>query len=240
LTSTGSEGDGFVRCNVVGVDGDVIVAGGFIGTATFGGASLVSLGGSDVFVARFRGGDGGHVWSRRQGGASQDAAYALSTDGTRIFVGGYFRGTTNLGGTDLVAAGASDGFVAAYDAGDGSPAWSKRFGDTGSDETSAIAASSRQLAVSLGFGDAITIGAQSFTASSGQSTAIAQLDLATGEPSGAWQFGDDRSERLALTYAGRQLAGNGAFTGATNLFGTPLASIGSEDIAVFRVDLDLH
>jgi hypothetical protein len=170
---------------------------------------------------------------------AHETAYALATDGARVFIGGTFAGTTNLGGSDLLAAGATDAFVASYNAADGTPAWSRRFGGTYSttyynEETLSIAATPSQLAIILNFYGTITLGSQSFNAGG---IAIARLDQTSGEPTHAWQFGSG-ARHLAVTYAGRQLAGNGTFTEATYLFGTPLASIGSEDIVAFRVDLD--
>lgn len=242
LTSTGDERfDG--GCNVIAVEGDVIAAGGFRGTATLGGASLVSLGGGeDVFVARFRGTDGSHVWSKRHGGISSDGVRALATDGARVYVGGYFAGAANFGGDDLISAGDTDAFVAAYSAVDGTQAWSRGFGGTSINGTMAIAASPSQLAATVYFVDPITIGTEPLTPSASDienpDTAILRLDPENGSPTRAWHFGSTTldSNYMAVTYAGRQLAGNGTFKQTTNLFGTTLMAVGNEDIAAFRVD----
>lgn len=245
LASTGDECDFTLipptplRCNVVGIGGDVIATGGFAGTAALGSGNRASSGSSDIFIARFRGNDGGHVWSMRYGGTSQERAYALATDGTRVLVGGIFYDTTNLGGPDLTAPGLLNAFVAAYSASTGTHVWSQRFGGS---EIGTIAASSNQLAFSLPFSTTIQIGTQTFTADTrngpNPDIAIVRLDPANGEPSRAWQFGSPGFDQMSLTYAGPQLAGNGSFGDVANLFGTPLRSAGIQDIAVFRVDLD--
>lgn len=245
LISTGDEeaqGGFDRRCNVIALDGDVIASGGFRGTASFGGANLVSLGGGrDVFVARFRGSDGSHVWSRRYGGTSEDTSYALATDGARIVVGGQFGGTANFGGADLTSAGGFDAFVSAYGAGDGTPLWSSCFGSASNDGTFGIAANQTQLTATISFVDTMKIGDQTLTPSvsdiENPDTAIVRLEQASGSPSRVWYFGSTALDNngTAISYAGSQLAGCGTFAGMTNLFGTDLVSQGAEDIAVFRV-----
>lgn len=196
----------------------------------------MSAGGRDVFVARFGGSDGGHVWSMRYGGMDHETTYSLATDGAHVFIGGKFSGTTNLGNSDLVAVGATDALVASYNAADGAPVWSRRFGSAHStfftDETLSVAANPSQVAVTLSSADTITLGGQTFNAG----VAITRLDPASGEPIRAWHF--TNGGYMAVTYAGPQLAGHGTFTTMTYLFGTPLTSLGEQDIAVFRVEID--
>jgi hypothetical protein len=101
LTSTGHEQFDEFRvepCDVLAVDGDVIATGLFTGTASLGGSNLTALGDTDVFVARFRGMDGVHLWSKRHGGTGSDSAYELATDGARVFVGDSSRGSRTSAG----------------------------------------------------------------------------------------------------------------------------------------------
>lgn len=245
LTSTGHEQlEEFddERCDVIPVDGDVIATGLFRGTATLGGANLLALGDGDVFVARFRGMDGIHLWSKRYGGTDSDSAYELATDGTRVFVGGTFGGTANFGGADLTSAG-TDAFVAAYGIADGSHVWSQRLGGVSADSLASLAAGPTQMAATIRFVDRITIGDQSLTAnvsdSSNPDIAITRLNPENGTPIRAWHFGSPVLDysNMDVTFIGRQLAGVGGFKQTTNLFGTTLTSQGEHDIAVFRVDL---
>jgi hypothetical protein len=251
LNSTGNENAVFYelpdRCNVIGVGSDVIVGGTFLGIARLGGGSLTSLGAGDVFIARFRGSDGSHVWSRRHGGPSQEAAYALATDGTRIFVGGWFSDTASFGQTELTAIGIQDAFLASYNAEDGSSLWSRRFGGTSLDhsreETISITGSPGQLAITIGFEEDLTVGEQHFKTEHDSGTlnkdvAVVRLDPAGGQPFDAWHVASPGTDRIVVTLVGRALAGSSAFAGMTYLFGKSLTSLGNYDIAAFRIELD--
>src|SRR6185295_3676510 len=76
-SSSGEAGHG------VEVDGnnDVLLVGKFSGTTNFGGGLVTSAGNSDVFVAKYRGADGGHVWSKRFGSLNVDTGYSIGRDG---------------------------------------------------------------------------------------------------------------------------------------------------------------
>jgi hypothetical protein len=107
--------------------GDVYLAGYFSVTAEFGGANLVSAGSSDVFVAKYNAA-GVHQWSYGFGGTGQDLGISMVADGNRgAVVTGYFVGTANFGGNNLVSAGGADIFIAKYDA-TGAHEWSRGFG----------------------------------------------------------------------------------------------------------------
>lgn len=233
-------------CGVTAVGGDVVVTAGFSGTAMLGGVPLTAYGSEDIYVARYRGTNGAHVWSMRHGGSGWTDSGVIATDGSHLFVGGEFSGTVNLGGFDLAAAGTGlDAFVASYNASDGSHVWSERFGGTGTDYTASIASSSTQLAVGINFDiDPITIGTRTFMPAN-EDVAIARLNLSTGAPSAAsTQFassasstpGDIVRNTMALVYTSDRLVGVGTFSGSTNLLGTNLLSAGDHDIACFRVD----
>jgi len=199
-----------------------------------------------MYMARYHGTNGVHVWSIRQGGTDQALPRAIATDGSHLFVGGMLGGATNLGGSDLIVVdGSFDAFVAAYNASDGSHAWSERFGGSNADITNSIAASSTKLAVAINFSvDTITIGTRTFMTKN-DDVAIARLNPSTGAPSeAATQFGSSAmstsgnlvTNTMALVYTSDRLAGVGTFSESTNLLGTNLLSIGSNDVASFRVD----
>ncbi len=118
----GSTGDaGFA---VAPLGSDVIVAGIFSGTATFTqadssvGATLTSLGGNDIVVARYSA-TGRLVWAQRAGGSGNDAARAVAVDGAgELSVTGGFSGSAVFGGQgatqQLTSVGLDDLFVARY------------------------------------------------------------------------------------------------------------------------------
>ncbi len=110
------------------LDSDVIITGAFGGTVNFGGGDLTSAGGADIFVAKLNS-EGVHKWSRRYGDAGNQTGYSVTADASgNVVVTGYFWGTVNFGGSDLISGGLADIFVAKLDV-DGLHQWSQGFGD---------------------------------------------------------------------------------------------------------------
>ena len=115
--------------SAVGVDGggNAVVTGYFQGTANFGGGSLSSAGGEDIFLAKYSS-SGAHVWSQRFGGVGADRGTAIAVAGTGdVALTGYFNATADFGGGAFVSTGASDIFLAKYSSA-GTHAWSKAWG----------------------------------------------------------------------------------------------------------------
>jgi hypothetical protein len=127
--------------NSVAVDGsgNVAVTGNFSGAIDFGGGTLVSSGTQDLFLAKLSA-TGGHLWSKRLGGASQfDAGNAVAVDGSdNILLTGYFAGPADFGLGAMNSAGAWDVFVAKYSP-TGAPVWSTSMGGSNIDEGNALA-----------------------------------------------------------------------------------------------------
>ena len=119
--------------------GNAFLTGYFQGAVSFGGAELVSVGNDvDIFLAKYDE-DGNHLWSERFGGMSYESGYGLAVDdNSNVFMTGYFDGTANLGGQNLVSDGSVDIFFAEYDA-EGQHVSSQRYGDTTGDTGQAIA-----------------------------------------------------------------------------------------------------
>lgn len=117
----GPEDDLFSAVMVAG-NGDVTVAGEIRGSTTFGStlapAVLVSVGGSDIAIARYTE-LFGLRWAIRAGGVAQDRATALTQDSNGdLLVVGTFEGTADLdpstGAALVVSQGAADVFFARY------------------------------------------------------------------------------------------------------------------------------
>lgn len=111
----------------VEADGSIVVAGNFSGVAdvdTGPGTGLVtSLGGQDIFVARY---DGDGFWlgiAKALGGIGSDGAHGLTTDAVgNLVVVGWFQGSVDFdpgAGTRVITglgtSGAADGFVLSLD-----------------------------------------------------------------------------------------------------------------------------
>lgn len=141
----GPEDDLFAAVTVAG-NGDVTVAGEIRGTTTFGStlapAVLVSVGGSDIAIARYT--DlFGLLWAERAGGVGQDRATVLTQDiAGNLLMAGTFEGTADLdpdvGAALVVSQGSADVFVATYSAGGAWTGFARAFGGAGSEGITAI------------------------------------------------------------------------------------------------------
>jgi len=110
--------------------GDVITAGQFWPPASFGGATFTT---GTLFLAKYSGTNGAPVWSLSTGISGGGLSRAWITDlacdaSGNIFVIGYFQGTMNIGGANLVSLGSYDIFVAKFTSA-GSTSWVSRYGE---------------------------------------------------------------------------------------------------------------
>ncbi|HSD13510.1 MAG TPA: T9SS type A sorting domain-containing protein [Flavobacterium sp.] len=148
-----SGGDSFGRSIALDSSGNVYVAGSFSGTADFDPsvaiANLTSVGGSDIFMAKYDS-NGNYLWAKRLGDvADEDYAtcIAVSNNG-EIYVSGHFQGTVDfdpsVATANLVCTGYlySDMFIAKYD-NNGNYIWAKAIGgDNGWEYTHSLAVKS--------------------------------------------------------------------------------------------------
>jgi beta-propeller repeat-containing protein len=98
--------------------GDRYVTGSFSTVATFGGKTLTSAGGSDIFLAKYARG-GQLLWLVQAGGSGDDAANDLSLDEVgNIYVTGWFVGPASFGsvsGPSRIVSGSDETvFIAKY------------------------------------------------------------------------------------------------------------------------------
>jgi hypothetical protein len=76
--------------------GDIYVIGSYGSTATFGSASITSLGNSDVFLAKYSS-TSTLQWVRSGGGSSDDSGRSIATDMSgNIFIVGFFNNSTTF------------------------------------------------------------------------------------------------------------------------------------------------
>lgn len=129
------------QANAVATDaaGNVYVAGGFMGTASFGNTSLVSEGMMDVFVAKLDG-NGSYQWAKRVGSTwDGDIARHMKADAAgNLFITGTFRSMVDFdpgpGVAPLIPYGNVDVFVWKLDT-HGNYGWARRFGGMSNKET---------------------------------------------------------------------------------------------------------
>lgn len=211
----------------------------------FGGSSLTSAGGSDIFVAKFDAA-GNHVWSKRFGGASDQYAERVAVDGSgNVFVTGYFFGTVDFGGGVLTNAGPFgwDAFLARFDAA-GNHLWSKRFGDdadTHQIATSVVADGSGNVIVTGEFSGTVDFGGGGLTNTGwGDNVFLVKYDAA-GNHLWSKHFGDDdiqTGQDVTVDASGNSdnVIVTGYFDGTLDFSGNAMTSAGSYDIFVAKFD----
>jgi hypothetical protein len=223
----------------VAVDGqgNAVVAGYFERSVDFGGGVLTSAGGADIFVAKFSS-SGGHVWSRRFGGSSDEYAEGVSVDGAGdVVVAGYFSGSADFGSGVLTSAGGTDVFLAKYSS-NGAPSWSRRFGSTGTDRGLSVDVDGGGNYVFAGY----MVGTVDFGGGALTSAGMADVFLVKYSSAGGhvWskRFGGSSSDvplSVAADAAGN-IALTGYFQGTSNFGGQNLTSAGANDAFVARYD----
>lgn len=92
--------------------GDIYIAGSFSNSIVLGSTSLTSNGNSDIYVAKWSRASNSFVWAVRAGGIGTDEVYALTVNGSNIYIAGVFDGVTaSFGGTTLRSQGQYDTFI---------------------------------------------------------------------------------------------------------------------------------
>jgi len=118
----------------IAVTGDhVYITGYYQGTALFGSVSgtdvnLISDGGLDIFVAKYKIIDGSLVWARSAGSSSDDQGNSIAVDATdNVYTTGSYEGNISFSGTALTHSGGKDGFIAKYNS-SGTIVWAEKIG----------------------------------------------------------------------------------------------------------------
>lgn len=224
--------------------GDLVVAGVFGGTQTFGtGANqtLTSIGSSNVFVAEYAS-SGTLKWVHRIGNGLHDQLGGIAVmPGGAVFVTGEVDGTehinTSFGDHTIPGKGGLDIFVARFGGSDGQLVWSRVEGSAQSDFGSGIAVDS--------VGDAFVVGAFTGSATFGDSPGVTlhgfgNTDgfLASYNPTGALRFavdavaggGQDETTGIALGSGDLYVTGNygrSAVIGTTSVYAQGSATSGT-------------
>ncbi len=133
--------------------GNVYICGIYSSTATFGSYSVTSVGGSDVFLAKYNS-SGTCQWVRSGGSTAGDVAYCVAVDGSGncYIVGYYGNANCTFSGTTLnTIGGSSDVFVCKYNT-SGTLQWARRGGSAaGSDAGYGIAVDGKGNVYATGY-----------------------------------------------------------------------------------------
>ena len=128
---------GEVADMAVDSSGGAVVGGHFSGTLKLGTTTLVSKGGSDLFVARLDQ-TGKVLWAVGHGGSGDEQLRALALDsGGQVVLAGKFKGSSSFGSAALTSKGSWDIFVARLDQA-GKALWARSGGGSEYDLASGV------------------------------------------------------------------------------------------------------
>ena len=175
--------------SAVAVDsaGNILLAGGFLGSLNLGGAQLTAAGttSEDFYVGKFTSA-GAPLWSRRFGSIGTDTAADLAVDSSgNALVTGQFALTVDFGGGFSKAAIGQDLYVLKLSGSNGNTLWVKSFVSTGNEVGNSIVADSAGNAVVTGYMD-LTADFGSGTLTSAGSADIIVLKLTSSNGSPIW------------------------------------------------------
>lgn len=108
----GDASDQRIEAVAVDASNNIYVAGTFSGSITFGSVTLTSSGGTDVLVAKLAS-TGGLIWAKKFGGADDQTATHIAIAGSKVYVGGTYRGSPTFGTTTLSSSTSNAGWYAA-------------------------------------------------------------------------------------------------------------------------------
>lgn len=217
--------------------GNVIVVGEFLGQMSVGGGnSLQSAGGFDIFVAKYDGEDGDHIWSRRFGNSEDQVGRGVAVTKTgEILVIGSFSGGVDFGTGLMESAGSFDMFVLTLD-GNGETIRAQRYGDGEEQNGRAIAVDASGSPVITGdFRGEVDFGGTTLTSAGGFDLFVARLDPAGGVVY-ANRYGDKDPQRgyaVRVNAMGNAVV-SGIVRGSVEFGGGPLTA---QNLDVFLLEL---
>jgi hypothetical protein len=216
----------------VAVDGsgNVYLTGAFEGAVDFGGGLLTGVRDKDIFLAKYDV-NGNHIWSRDYGGLDEDAALAISVDGSNnVLITGFFNNSINFGGGLLISYGMREFFLAKFDM-YGNHVWSLSDGSPLSDGAGGIAVDDAGSIYVTGWYDACD------ELNGSDRIFLAKYD-AMGSQIWAHIYGDSCSDtgRGVTVDGSNDVLTTGYFKNSIDFGGGPLNSAGSDDIYIAKLD----
>ena len=220
----------------VDTNGNAIITGSFMESASFGGTTLTSTGNWDVFVAKLNS-NGAWLWAKSAGGSDWDEGQGVAVDTSgNAYVTGYFQGSASFGGTTLVSQGSADVFVAKLNS-NGVWQWAVSAGGTSEDIGYGVAVDTNGNAYVTGhFEGSASFGGTTLTSTGNYDVFVAKLDT-----NGNWQWAKsaggtnwDGGMGVAVDVNGNVII-TGYFQGSASFGGTTLVSQGGSDVFVAKL-----
>ena len=208
----------------IDAQGNVLVTGSFHGTIDWGGAPLVSAGGSDIFLVKLDAA-GKHLWSKRFGDASDQSASAVAVNAAGdVWITGSVIGTVDFGLGPLASADPlADAFLAGFNAG-GVALSAKRIGGVSAQRGTALAFSpSGDLFLGGVFDGTVDLGCGALPGAGSGDVFVGRLDSA-GACVFSKRFGDAATQELLTLSpdASNNVFLGGRFKGTVNFGGAAL------------------
>jgi hypothetical protein len=224
----------------INASGAMALGGVFDGTVDLGCGLISSAGGGDVFLARLDT-TGPCIYSKRFGDAAPQELAAAAVDATgNVVLGGRFQGAVSFGGAPLSMMGGTFGaFVAKLDP-TGAHLFSTSFGNSMNAQEVQGAAfdANGNVFVSGVFSGSLVAGNITLNSAGGSDLFVVKLD-----PGGAAVWGlrfGDAADQVGPLRVGADDKGNvvvaGTLQGAADFGGGSLASVGSDDVVVAKLD----
>ncbi len=117
--------------------GNVLVTGYFSGTIDLGGGPLTSMGGTDIFLAKYSG-QGVHLWSKSFGSIGGDQGKDITTDAQgNVYITAFANSSIDFGGGILTTLGGKEVCVAKFNSA-GVHQWSKRYGGASNEDPAGL------------------------------------------------------------------------------------------------------
>jgi len=222
----------------------VVIAGSFGGTVSFGGSTFTSAGGDDIFVAKLDE-SGFHSSSRAFGSTGYEAIRDIAlNDAGQVFVTGVFDTTLTIGGQTLTSQGSRDVFAAELSP-NLSPLWANGWGDPSFQEAFDVAvAPNGDVYLAGAFEGSIVFANEVLNTAGASARALYVTRIASTGDAVVWakSFGDATAVvglgQLAVDTAADQVVIAGSFTGGIDFGGGLMTAVDSMDPFIAKLSGD--
>jgi hypothetical protein len=145
-----ASGDSDAKAVTVDSSNNILVTGSFGDSINFGGATLSSSGGNDIYLVKFSP-NGALLWSKRFGGFSDDSGMSISTDVVgNIFIGATIGGSIDFGGGITGGGGGVDAALVKFES-SGAFLWSRSISGASGDSIATVTCTSSGNVVVAGY-----------------------------------------------------------------------------------------